>query len=242
MTAKAVKPEDEFSLDIIAAALADYSVPAAIPDSTARWKRVYSQYSLHNPKMAGSVGTVTITHTPGSVSKLAVVYEHCWLVKHKETTGIRFGWSGSLSVPTAWEIESAAIADGKELAGLTGKKSAVIRGNTLVMTTANGAHEYSAPAPATINWLLFDVIPRFGGKHIEPVRFTLIDRGDKVKPGITLSWRKSVNVAVGKADLALRAYEMKGAGILPTVFWTDERGLLLFVVSGMEAYCLKEAS
>lgn len=242
MSAKAVKPEEEFSLAIIAAVLADYSVPAATPDPAARWTSVYSQYSVGNPQKVGQCGTVTIAHTPGPVSRLAVVYEHSWHVKRKETTGIRFGWSGSLSVPTAWEIESSGNDGVNELAGLAGKKSAVIRGNTLVMTTANGAHEYPAPAPATINWLMFDVIPRFGGKRIEPVRFTLIDRGDKVKPGITLSWRKSINVAVGEADLALRAYEMKGAGILPTVFWTDERGLLLFVVSGMEAYCLKEAS
>jgi len=241
MTAAIVKPENEFSLDIIAAILANYRVPAGKPETGGKWKRVYSQHSMLNPASLNSSGTVTIEHAPGNLS---VSYNRILAqgLQFKERTGIRFEWSGKLSIPTAWDIESSVVSGGKILDGLSGKKSAIIRDNILVMKTANSTREYPALAPATMNWLLFDTMPRFGGKSIEPVRFTLIDHGDKVKPGITLSYRKKNMFMIGKTELALQAYEMKGRGILPTVFWTDERGLLLFVVSGMEAYCLKEMS
>jgi hypothetical protein len=102
---------------------------------------------------------------------------------------------------------------------------------------------------------------------MDAIPFSLIEHGDKVKPGITLSYRTSLTAGFGAAadgERVLRAlergtiyhptlgeppggtllsgYEMKGPGILPTVFWTDERGLLLLVIAGMEAYCLTEAS
>jgi len=244
MSTLIVKHEDEFSLDIIAAVLANYRVPAGKPGTGGKWKRVYSHYSMVDPRTTTPGGSVTLAHKPGNVSELAVAYERKLAqgAQYTETTGIRFEWSGKLCIPTAWEIESSVVSHGKAPDGISGKKSARIRDNTLSMKTPDGVHDYAAPAPSTINWLLFDAVPRFEGKRIEPVRFTLIDHGDKVKPGITLSYRKSVKVLIGKTELELQTYEMKGRGILPTVFWMDERGLLLFVVSGMEAYCLKEVS
>ena len=237
----AAKPETEYSLDGIAPVLAKYRVPAGTPEASGPWTRVYAHYSLHN--LNASDGTVTITHRPGTVSGLGIDYRMMiegGRRQYHETMDLHFAWSDKLPIPKTWEMESSVMEDGKALDGLSAKSSGVLRDNTLVMKTVNGTHAYKAPGPATVNWQLFDVVSRLGGKRIEPLSFTLIDHGDKVKPEATLSYRKRVTVVIGEAEMPLQSYELKGRGILPTVFWTDERGLLLFVVSGLEAYCLKE--
>jgi len=237
----AAMPESEYSLDGITPVLAQYRVPTETLGTSGSWTRVYAHYSLHNLK--ASDGTMTMTHTPGVVSGLNVDFRMMiegGRRQHRETMDLCFEWSGKLSIPKTWEMKSSVMEDGKALDGLSAKSSGALRDNTLVMKTVNGTHKYTAAEPATINWLLFDAVSRFGGKPIEPLRFTLIDHGDKVKPEVSLSYRKSVTTVIGNVEMTLQSYEMKGQGILPTVFWTDERGLLLFVISGREAYCLKE--
>jgi hypothetical protein len=42
----------------------------------------------------------------------------------------------------------------------------------------------------------------------------------------------------GAVRTQMQAYEQFGEGILPIVYWVDERGRLLFVLSGLIGYVL----
>jgi hypothetical protein len=46
---------------------------------------------------------------------------------------------------------------------------------------------------------------------------------------------------MGAGPRTLHAWRLTGKGIIPTVYWVDASGRLLFVLSGSEVYVLKEA-
>jgi hypothetical protein len=112
-------------------------------------------------------------------------------------------------------------------------------------------------------WGLLDAVQRLSGEGMQPLEFTLIDRlNHEVKPEQRLSFRAAPTVELGGKRIwreekqplevgtvyrpvparegaiatALRAYNQTGHGILPIVYWVDERGRLLFALSGLIGY------
>ena len=117
--------------------------------------------------------------------------------------------------------------------------------------------------PWTCRWLLFDAVrrlPRRGGERRE---FTFLAHGETPKSPHVIAWRQSTNLVLGARfrtryvpdrhleagtiyrpvaapeggqAIPMHVFEHVGPGLLPTVYWVDHQGRLLFVVSGLEAY------
>ena len=52
------------------------------------------------------------------------------------------------------------------------------------------------------------------------------------------AYRLSADVLLAGQPVRLHAYDHLGEGIVPWIYWVDDRGRLLLAVSGLEAYLL----
>lgn len=113
--------------------------------------------------------------------------------------------------------KTGALRDGKWVVGRRG-------------LALGGAH--------ALNWGLFDAVQRLPRGAAEAQRFDLIKDFDELKPAQTLAWREALSVTLGGAAVELEAWQLTGEGTLPTIYYRDPQGRLLFVVSGLEGYIL----
>lgn len=125
-------------------------------------------------------------------------------------------------------------ASGQAVADAELRKSGALRDGKWVVgrraQPLGGAH--------ALNWGLFDAVQRLPRALPEPLCFDLIKDFDELKPAQTLGWRESLSVAQGGAVLELEAWQLTGEGTLPTIYYRDTQGRLLFVISGLEGYIL----
>jgi hypothetical protein len=144
-----------------------------------------------------------------------------------------------LSTPEDWSFVARVLdTEGRLIDNTQIKKSIHMRDGVLTIDDASGQKTTPIRGDYTLNWALFDAVQRQPAEAFEPIRFTLIDHFDQVKPNHTLSFRTSTDVTIhGKAQ-TLRAYDQLGEGIVPWVWWVDRQGRLLAAVSGLEIYLL----
>jgi hypothetical protein len=113
------------------------------------------------------------------------------------------------------------------------------RGRTVeVSTDGRDVEVFEVGEACTAKWCLMDAVTRLPQEQITPLEFTLVDEVDRPLPGQRLRFRRQARVETGEGELLLTAYEHTGRGVIPTVFWVDTNGLLLFVMTGIEIHVL----
>jgi len=172
----------------------------------------------------------------------------------------------ALATPLRWQAETAVhdpqdalIADTRlSETGEVGERALRVKIGPLPV-------RIPVEGPCTFAGCLFDAVQRLPGEAMGPLEFTLIDRlNHQVKPGQRLAFRAAPTVELGgkrvwreekqtlergavyrpvparegARDTKLRAYEQTGRGVVPTVYWVDARGRLLFALSGLIGYVL----
>ena len=170
-----------------------------------------------------------------------------------------------LSTPSRWEY-SAQVVDGQGKLYENSKiaKRATASDGRIEIVDDHSTRRVAINGPFTINWAVWDAVMRMVPESAEPLRFTMLDHFDQLKYRQTLAFRKSAVVTLGQRrvkeetwkelekgrirqtrwnlvggrDVTLHGFEQLGEGIVPWVYWTDEQGRLLFVVSGLEVYVL----
>ena len=80
------------------------------------------------------------------------------------------------------------------------------------------------------------------GASTKAYAFSLVDEFDEVRHRQTLACRASEMVPLKGEPRQLTAYEHLGEGVIPTVYWVDEAGRALFVVTGVEVFALTRAN
>ncbi len=149
-----------------------------------------------------------------------------------------------LSTPLSWTME-AKLATGPDatpylLSGI--RKTAQFRDGALTVTCNGDSEVTHIPGDYTCKWSLIDVVQRLLNASTERRSFSLVDEFDEVRHHQTIAYRTSANVPLKGMPRNLTAYEHLGEGVIPTVYWVDEFGRALFVVSGVEAFVLSEAN
>lgn len=144
-----------------------------------------------------------------------------------------------LGRPLTWQYSTRqTVAEARDPVALALEREGRWDGTTLHV----GNRETTLDAPATINWLLFESVPRLPRRAGPPLAFTLIDHFDQPKPGQTLAWSRRVEVPApgdGGETLRLDCFDQLGRGIVPWTYWVDPLGRTRFAVSGIEAYLLE---
>ena len=128
---------------------------------------------------------------------------------------------------------------GGVIAGTDINKSAIVKNNKVQFVCKNKKREVKIKQPVALSWLLFDAVQRLPRKKFTPVNFTLIDHFDQVKRNNIISFYNTIEVdlPVGES-IKLHSYKQFGKGILPVVYYVDDAGRLLFVISGIETYII----
>jgi hypothetical protein len=111
-----------------------------------------------------------------------------------------------------------------------------------VIQESCGVKKVAITGDYTLGWALFDAVGRLPAEQAPPLRFTLIDHFDQVKPGHVLSFRTAADVTIRDRTLRLHAFDQVGTGVVPWVWWVDRQGCLLAAVSGLESYLLESSA
>lgn len=171
-----------------------------------------------------------------------------------------------LSSPLSWSLESEAIdRQGKRVAETFLTETGAIERGQMRVRRGGGERVTPLAGAVTMDWCLFDAVQRLPRGTGPALRFGLLDRlGSSVKDGHVLTvgssqtlalggrrvWSEApepleagtryrpVEVLEGTTDVTLQSYEHVGQGILPTTYWVDGRGQLLFVLAGLSAWIL----
>ncbi len=119
------------------------------------------------------------------------------------------------------------------------QKFGICKKNSVEIVYKNKKRKIKSKNPFALSWLLFDAVQKLPREKFEPINFTLIDHFDQIKPDNQISFHGSNVIDIPKKEkLKLHVYDQLGNGIVPIVYYVDDFGRLLFVVSGIEVYIL----
>ena len=232
MPTKITKVTDHFSLKSIESVLAGFKMPTADFDPNGTWKNTYKFYTLPFmiPFPHSQAGQVSIKRVPSKFGQtlLEIDYEKILPGNYKQQITAKIQCDNDvLASFSKWEFSSQIVSPQGQAVKETvmSKKGKAPRGTT---------------APYTCNWALYDAVQRLPRERTLPMNFTLFDHFDQLKPGHNLKFRTSTVVPLDGKDTPLYAYEQLGEGVVPIIYWTNEQGRLLFVVSGIESYVLTQ--
>jgi len=148
----------------------------------------------------------------------------------------------ALATPVEWTFESdLRTPAGKPVPHTRIRKTATAADGEIVIKDGPHVQRLKVASAYTINWALFDAVGRLPRKAFPPIAFDLIDHFDQLKGAQTLSYRASRPVRLAGQPVRLHAYDHLGRGIVPWVYYVNDRGLLVLAVSGLEAYGLLSA-
>lgn len=221
-------------LEIAARVLEAVKPPQGTFDANGAWRHTYGLYDLGANLAARinvvrtPVGTLTLTRKPASGGGAVLEVDlrrrtppgSAERIPGRMTCG-----AGVLATPSEWEFawQSNAGQQGQSLQRKSSQKP-------------------KPPDPYTSNWALFDVVQRLPRTPAAALRFTMLDEFDLAKPNQSLTFRKTTQVALSGGPVKLHAFEQFGSGVLPVMYWTDEQGRLLFVISGLIGYAMEGAA
>lgn len=94
-------------------------------------------------------------------------------------------------------------------------------------------------SPLSWKWGLVSVVQKMAANKTKELQFSTLDEFDALYSNQTLKFRKLLSLDCGdERVLDFKVFELTGDGILPTVYYADDKGRVVFIISGMEAYVI----
>lgn len=237
------KAQDHFSLNKIDSIISDYLPPDEDFDPSGSWRHEYDWYGIPagRPWVFGSLILQREAGFDG-LSRLTVDSRRQGKSGFSFFVHAEFSCQNDvLATPLSWNSSSkmAKEAGDKPYLNSLLEKRAIVEGNNLRIKVGEHHTEANIESPYTSKWCLMDAVQRLGGVETGSIDFSLVDEVDQVRQNQTLTFQKRASVSMSGGGCEMDAYIHIGHGVIPTVFWVDEKGRLLFVVSGLEILVLK---
>ena len=141
-----------------------------------------------------------------------------------------------LATPKSWTLTSQIRdLDDQPTTGTRLSETGTVSGGRVEARFGRRRRTQKVAGPVTSNWSLLGAVQRLGGAKTKPLRFTMLEEMDLVKPDQRLEFREAKEFELGGRKLHLIGYQQIGRGVLPWQYWVDERGRLLFALSGLRA-------
>ena len=141
-----------------------------------------------------------------------------------------------LATPKSWTLTSQILdLDDQPTTGTHLSETGTVSGGRVEARFGRRRRTQKASGPVTSNWSLLGAVQRLGGAKTQPLRFTMLEEMDLVKPGQRLEFREAKEFELASRKLHLIGYQQIGRGVLPWQYWVDKRGRLLFALSGLRA-------
>jgi hypothetical protein len=233
-------PLPEFPLDTLGLGVGKLRSPGGAFEPRKPWEQTWGVYTLAG--RAGRAGQLSIRRRVGALGNVAldVAYAKLCTGGRQKVAATLHTRDGALSTPLRWSFEAELLdAAGKPVPQTRVERTATAKGKTVEISGPPARRVLEVDGAYTVNWAVFDAVQRLPRERTAALGFTLIDHFDELKPGHTLAWRKTVEVAAGGRRLRLHGYDQVGEGVVPWVYWVDGAGRLVCVVAGLEAYLLE---
>jgi hypothetical protein len=241
-------------LGLLRDVLRGYIPPSGSFDPSGHWFHQYRLYTLVNARRltlptARIGGRLSIERHPQAAGGaiLIVNYEKTseYAGGHKISATVVCA-GDDLAPPVKWNSTYTAAAPAHPLKmSLELRETGVARDRSILIERGREQKNLLLSSAYTSNWSLFDAVQRLARPGGAPLRFTLLDAGDAPKPNQVLAFYQSVDLKdrwPGAPTLRVHGFLQIGEGISPQVFWVDDRGELLFLLSGLDAYVLDAAA
>ena len=236
--AKSVRRDKTYgSLEAFPEFLDKFTPPAGGFDPRGAWKLTYGVWLFAGDP--GSVGFLEIARQPaadGAALKVTTRVAHS--NGYQQQSAALDCAADALSSLRSLDLESVSgTSEGQPVPATKASVRVQVRGGAVEF--ARGARRRTARAapPVVASWGLFDALPRLSPEQAKTLEFTLLDDGDLLIPAQRLTYVGKASVqAAGGAGLTLDCWEQTGYGVLPTHYWLDAHGRLLFAVAGQRAY------
>lgn len=225
------------TLEAFSEFIGQFTPPAPGFDPRGAWKQAYAVRLF--AETSGNIGFLEIARRPAGDGAEFAVTTQLEQTNGQQDENVKLVCAAdALGSLRSLQLDSiSSDASGKVVEATRGSLRCEVHGKTIEWTRAGRKRSAPATPPVVANWALFDAVQRLAPKESKPIEFTLIDDGDLVKPAQRLVYRgkESVKVA-GGTSLSLDWWEQTGYGILPTHYWVDGSGRLLFAISGQKAF------
>ncbi len=237
-------------LDLFRDLLRDYHPPGGAIDPSGHWFHQYRLYTVVNGDIPvpPARGTLRIERVPQAAggAVLNISYEKTSRYAGVHTFVATVVCAGDdLATPVKWTSTYTAAAAAHPLKmSLEQNESGAASDGAL--TIQHGREQTKLPVSSayTSNWALFDAVQRMARPGGAPLRFTLLD-DDAPKPNQVLAFYQSVDLKdrwPRAPNLRVHGFLQIGDGTTPQVYWVDDRGELLFLVSGLNVFILDAAA
>lgn len=228
-----------FPFGALAGRLKTLAMPDGPFDPAAAWTHRYDIVHMMPP--CAPIGYLTIEGRPGEDGSTRLRVVQMRPVSGVEAVAVEADMvlaRDELATPRSWTLFSRLRRDNAPVAESKLKRECRLEGGRLTVVTGNTRRVREAPGPAALSWALFDAVQRLPAKAADPLKFTLIDEFEEVKPGQSLRYRGpcSLDIPGREGPLALELFDRTGPGDLPHVYARDRAGRLAVVVTGLLAY------
>jgi hypothetical protein len=255
---------DHFSLAHFERALDGFTPPDEPFDPQGAWENAYTIHE--SSAGTRPIGAIRIARTLGDNGRARLRIEHTKraIGGSLHATMELTCRTDALATPAEWTLETVVHdTEDQPIEDTRLAETGTALDDALEVLIGDDKRRLPVDAPYTFQWSLFDAVQRLGREGLRPLPFTLVDRLTyEIKPGHTLAPRKAAEMELGgrrtwKEEARalevgtvyrpvparegavltrMQAYEQLGEGILPIVYWVNERGRLLFILSGLIGY------
>jgi hypothetical protein len=214
-----------------------FTPPAADFDARGAWKQSYAVRLFAED--SGTLGFLEVERRPAADGAALTVATKLAHVNGFQEQNVKLQCAAdALGSLRSMQLESVSSGlDGQLVAAAKLAIGGQVRGGFIEWTRAGRKRIAPAPPPVVANWALFDTVQRLTPDLNKSFEFTLLDDGDLIKPAQRLVYVGQTTVqAAGGANLSLHCWEQTGYGVLPTHYWVDGKGRLLFAIAGQKAF------
>lgn len=258
---------DDFSLAHFAPATEGFQPPAGAFDPSGAWETTFDLWET--TQRAYKVGAFSLTRTPvdGERFRLEMRLRKLATLGSQYCIAGMTCATDALATPLDWELETVLCDDkGQPIEETRLRETGLAVPGGLRVRIGDRERTVPVQGPMAFWFGLFEAVQRRSAPDAPALEFTLIDRfNQQVKPRQKLAFRRAATIELGgkrvwrenavelEAGTVYRpvearegavatkvnAWEQTGFGVLPTVYWVDDAGRLLMVLSGIAAYVYK---
>jgi len=242
---------DDFPISTLGAYRTNLAAPAGTFDAAGNWTQVFG---IHATGSGNSrVGTLTLSRRVRDDGGISLHVRHEKLFSGATMVGrgaairsrrllegtLQLGPAATrLSTPRRWSFRTRVLGgQGQPIPDASLERRAAVEKGQLSLTTGDGKPRIlPLDGPYTVCWALFDAVARLPREAFDPIRFTLVDHFDQIKPQQTLVFRRTIETPIGGKTVRLFGFDQTGRGVMPWTYWVDEQGRTVVAQCGLETY------
>jgi hypothetical protein len=246
-----VDPGNEFSLLKLERLLPEYNFPEISSFSTDAFTLEYDLYNMYhtNDTFAGQM-----TMTERVIGRKRITDFHNERLANNgimdRSKRFRYFVSGNVVcsndntfTPEKWDVASkiALTSDAPAYMNTELNNKGTAKNNQVRIKSAgkNILLTYDNEA-LTWKWGIISLVQTMAKNNVNSLQFASLDEFDICYNNQSVVHRRNSTIDCGAAgQIQFKVFEHLGEGIVPTVYWVDDKNRTVFVITGMESYILK---